>query len=52
METGAFAMFDALGIKGIWVKHNAAAVIKKFEAIAALARHRVDQESAAQAIPT
>jgi hypothetical protein len=44
METGAFAMFDALGTKGVWAKHNSAHVIKKFEAIAELGRGLVDQE--------
>lgn len=33
METGAFAMFDALGISDIWRKHDPDKVIGKFEAI-------------------
>jgi hypothetical protein len=33
METGAFAMFDALGIRGIWEKHDPDDVLRKFEAI-------------------
>jgi hypothetical protein len=31
METGAFAMFDALGIRGIWKRYDPEQVITKFE---------------------
>jgi hypothetical protein len=44
METGAFAMFDALGTKGIRERHDPDAVVRKFEEIAAAARCIVDRE--------
>lgn len=37
MDTGAFAMFDALGIREIWRKHDAHLVLQKFEQIEARA---------------
>lgn len=33
METGAFAMFDALGIRDIWKRHDADVVLRKFDEI-------------------
>jgi hypothetical protein len=37
-------MFDALGIRGIWEKHDADGVVRKLEAIASTARNLVDGE--------
>jgi len=37
-------MFDALGIRGVWAKHKADEVIRKFESIAAGGRNLVDRE--------
>lgn len=44
METGAFAMFDALGIKGIWQKHDPDQIVRKFESISRRIRSLVDRE--------
>ena len=44
MKTGALAIFDALGVKGIWEKHDAAMVIEKLEAMDALGRDIVDRD--------
>jgi hypothetical protein len=44
VETGAFAMFDALGIRGVWATHKADDVLQKFESIAAGGRNLVDGE--------
>jgi hypothetical protein len=37
-------MFDALGIRGIWQKHDPDAVLRKLERIASYARDLVDRE--------
>jgi hypothetical protein len=44
METGAFAMFDALGIRGIWERHDPDHVIKKFEALQSHFENFVDRQ--------
>src|SRR5436305_8060580 len=43
METGAFAMFDALGIQGIWLRHDSDRVVQKLEQIAERARSQIDR---------
>ena len=44
VETGALAMFDALGIRGIWLKHDPDDVVRKLERIALSARDLVERE--------
>lgn len=44
MEVGAFAMFDALGLKGIWEKHDPDKVIEKFEVIESHFEKFVDRQ--------
>jgi hypothetical protein len=44
VETGALAMFDALGIRGIWLKHDPDDVVQKLEKIALSARDLVERE--------
>jgi hypothetical protein len=44
VETGALAMFDALGSRGIWKNHDPDAILGKLERIAGTARDLVERE--------
>jgi hypothetical protein len=44
MRKGAFAMFDALGTRGIWKRHDADIVVAKFERLEGEYRARLERE--------
>lgn len=51
MKTGAFAMFDALGIRGIWERHDPGLVIQKFEGLQTRFQAFVDRQLGGQEHP-
>ncbi len=44
MRKGAFAMFDALGTRGIWQRHEPSKVLAKFEQLERAFREFLEKE--------